>query len=239
VALEDDRSEINIGVGFPGRLGCRVKKCLRVGLQVGCRGHRQARGCWPLPCRHHFHVRRAQLGFNGCPASAAKDDGCSSVPTTIRRFRSGESFAIACLIGRTTATGQLASCTHFRLTDPSLRPLNPPSPREPTTSRSAPSPASIRAVAANPPCVLLTGVISGAIWRPIRRILAGVEETSNRTCRTTRWHNIPGRLRGLPRGTRNEDLPTAILTGECVEDQPTPILTRKSMTVSPRRGFGW
>src|ERR1700730_3020707 len=44
----------------------------------------------------------------------------------------------------TTTTGHVACWTHWALTEPRSRPLNPPLPRDPTTKRSAPSDHSTR-----------------------------------------------------------------------------------------------
>ena len=68
--------------------------------------------------------------------SARADTSEPSTPTTIRSAAGSGS---SCWW--ITATGQVARWRHFSLTEPSRSPRNPPLPRAPTTSRSAPSDA--------------------------------------------------------------------------------------------------
>jgi hypothetical protein len=52
---------------------------------------------------------------------------------------------------RTTTTGQTAWVAAYRLTEPRIMALNPPAPREPSTSIMASFPASTRAPAGDAP----------------------------------------------------------------------------------------
>ena len=92
-----------------------------------------ARSDLRLPC----HLDRARNGRRllGLPAATSRRHRASSVPVAgAGRSSPG-----------TTTTGHGACCTTCWLTDPSSSPLNPPTPREPTTTSSAPRAASSRA----------------------------------------------------------------------------------------------
>ena len=82
---------------------------------------------------------RSAASSNAKP-SAAADSAGSCTPTTISR-------CTAMVSSRTTTTGQVAWVAAYRLTEPRISALNPPAPREPSTSIRASCPQSTRALA--------------------------------------------------------------------------------------------
>src|SRR5690606_16656808 len=93
--------------------------------------------------------------------------------------------------GRTTATGQVTWCSTPWLTEPNTAEAKPPSPREPTTTRSAAAPAAARALTGwSPTCslVILTSAFSS---RHCAIRSATARAASFQASLTTLWYETP------------------------------------------------